>query len=293
MARVPKATELSSREDFIINQFATFKKLNTIASKLFDLYYVDTNPMAELSPMMRTMVPPYYIDPRNPEHPGEYLYVGKSSLDYAERLIHIYPYVNEKQKYEYDISAWRGLIVKPLEFTSKTKSFRKSKLEPMVVMGERDGERVALNLILREDTTSAKEELVLPFLQLPNRQKVGEENYIQAAERSIYDPCYQYLYHYALRVHQSATPIPQETIKELVEVGLTDFVTTEGDHIVVTKELLPTLNKENRYSIYRVQDPEIDTSDGRYHYIISEEIMTPINTVGIKIDTLVAALQMT
>lgn len=292
MAKVPKTNELSSREDFIINQFATFKKLNTIASKLFDLYYVDTNPMSELSTMMRTMVPAYYIDPRNPEHPGEYLLVGKSSLSYAERLIHVFPYVNEKGKYEYDISAWRGLIIKPLEFNSKVKPFRKSKLEPMVVMGERDGERVPLSLIMREDTTTAKEELALPFLQLPNRQKVGEGAYIQAVERSIYDPCYQFLYHYALRVHPQPTPIPQDTIRELIELGLTDFVTAEGDRVVVTKELLPTLNKDNRYSIYRVPDPEIDTTEGRFHYIICEDIITPMNTVGIRIETLVAALQL-
>ena len=75
-------------------------------------------------------------------------------------------------------------------------------------------------------------------------------------------------------------------------VGLADFITKEGDRVGVTKELIPTFNKANRYRIERVPDPDIDTSEGRFHYIIEEDIMTPMNTVGITVVTLVAALQL-
>ena len=292
MARIPKATELSSREDFVINQFPTMKKINTIANKLFDLYYIDINPEAELSMMMRSLVPTYYVDPQNPEHPGEYILAGKSSLPYAERIVRIFPYVDEKKKYEYDISGWRGLIIKPGEFQSGVKTFRKSKLEPMIVMGERDGDRVPMNLIVREASTSAKDELVLPFLQLPNRQKVGDEAFFTAVERSIYEPCYQYLHNYFRRRHHEFTPVVESTLDELSVVGLADFITKEGDRVGVTKELIPTFNKANRYRIERVPEPDIDTFEGRFHYIIEEDIMTPMNTVGITVVTLVAALQL-
>lgn len=287
----PKTNELSSREDFITAQFATIKKLNTICNKLFDLYYIDTNPENELSTMMRSLVPSYYVDPQNPEHPGEFMLIGKSSIPYIERVVRVFPYVNEKGKYEYDISGWRGLIIKPAQFIAGVKNFRKSKLEPLVVMGEHDGERVPINLVLREKDTAAKDEVVLPFLQLPNRVKVGEENYLSALERSIYEPCYQYLHLYIRRPSQQFTPIPSEVIEELIDSGIADFCTVEGDRVLITKELIPTLNRENRYSICRVINPEIDTSEGRYHYLIQEDALTPMNTIGIRILTLVAALQ--
>lgn len=286
-----KTNELSSREDFIAAQFATMKKINTMCSKLFDLYYIDTNPDNELSTMMRSLVPAYYIDPQNPEHPGEFTLVGKSTIPYAERLIRVFPYVDAKNKYEYDISGWKGLIIKPLQFTAGVKGFRKSKLEPLVVMGEHDGERVPINLVLRERETAAKDEVVLPFLQLPSRAKMGDEYYMMALERSIYEPCYQYLHLYMHRPSQQFTPVPSETIEELIEMGIVDFHTSEGDRVLVTKELLPTLNRDHQYSICRVVNPEIDTSEGRFHYLIHEDILTPMNTIGIRIVTLVAALQ--
>ena len=55
----PKLNELSSREDFLIEQFQYMKKLNKMAAKLFDLYYIDVDRNSELSPMMRNMMPPY------------------------------------------------------------------------------------------------------------------------------------------------------------------------------------------------------------------------------------------
>lgn len=291
MARLPKANELSSREDFIIQSFSSMKKVNTMANKLFDLYFIDVDRNSELTPMMRTMVPTYYIDPTNPEHPGCYILAGKSSVSYLERIVYIQPYINEKGKYEYDLSAWRGLLINPVEFADKSKAFRKSKLEPLVIMGERNGERYNQSLILREDTSKAKEELVVPFLQVPNRKRDGEDAFQNALQTMVYDPFYQYLPRYLYR-GIPFTHVPQETIQELIDMDLTEFITEEHDRISVTKSLFPTIKADNRFSIGRVPNPDINTSGGRYHYVVMQEILNEHGSPYITIYTLLAALQL-
>lgn len=287
----PKLNELSSREDFLIEQFAYMKKLNKMAMKLFDLYYIDVDHNSELSPMMRNMVPPYYVDPTNPEHPGCYVLAGKSSVSYLERMVFVTPFVNEKGRYENDISAWKGTIIKPLEFNEKSKEFRKTKLEPMVIMGERNGDLITQSIIVRESTTPAKQELVLPFLMLPNRKRDGEEAYQRALQTSIYDALYQYLTHYIYRVERFVS-IPPETVDAILDKGVTDLYTEDGDIVTVTKNVFPCIERSHRFSIAKIRDPMIDTSGGRFHYMVAEEALTPIGQPAICIYTLMSALQM-
>lgn len=285
-----KRLDPSSREDFIVEQFATAKKLNTIAGKLFDLIYIDVDRNSELSPMMRTMVPAYYVDPNNPEHPSQYIIAGKSSLDYVERLMFVRPYLSEKGKYEMDISAWKGLLITPAEFTAKTKGFRKTKLEPYVVMGERNGDRFCQSLLLRESDTRPSDELSIPFLELPNRKKYGEDFYQETLHRLIYDEFYRYLPKYIYRGLRF-TSIPEREVQILCEKGEADFYTDEGDLAIVTKGIFPTATMDHTFSIAKVPDPDIDTSEGRGHYVILEECYDKDRNVICSIYTLVAAFQ--
>lgn len=288
----PKINELSSREDFVVEQFPVMKKINKMADRLFDLYYVDIERNSELSPMMRTMVPLYYVDPLNPEHPSCYILEGSSSIPYLERMMYITPYVNAKNKYEYDLSGWKGLLITPTEFNAKTKDFRKTKLEPMVIMGERfGGERFNQSLILREANTPAKQELVIPFLQLPNRKTSGEDAYYGALNELIYTPFYQYLYGYMSRGLRF-TPIPQEKVIELYENDVVDLITDDEDIVTVTKSLFPCIAKDQRFCIAKVSNPDIDTSQGRFHYVVMEEMLNEFGSAYVTIYTLLAALQM-
>lgn len=291
MPKRPKATELSSREDFVIQSFGDMKKINTMASKLFDLYFIDVDRNSELTPMMRTMVPQYYVDPNNPEHPGCYILAGRSSISYLERIVYVTPYIEEKGRYAYDLSAWRGLLINPVEFQDKAKTFRKTKLEPLVVMGERNGEWFNQSLIMREGDSTAKQEMVIPFLQLPNRKRDGEDAYQHALQQLIYEPSYQYMVGYLYHGMQYRA-IPEDVITDLLEYDITEFITLEGDRVLVTKSLFPTIKNDHRFSIAKVPEPDIDTSGGRFHYVIGQEILNEFGAPYITIYTLVAALQM-
>lgn len=283
-----KMTELSSREEFIVEQFANMKKVNKMAEKLFDLYYVDID--SEMSPMMRSMVPKYYVDPANPEHPAAYSIVGKSSVSYLERVMTITPYVNEKRKMVMDLSAWKGLLINPVEFSSRTKEFRKTKLEPMVLMGEQYGERFSQSLIIREGDTPAKQELVLPFLHLPSRKIDGEDAYQAALSMLVYDQFYQYMRNYRYRP-LDFTDVT-DGIDAILQNGSHELYTEEGDVVIVTKSLLPTLATDQMLSIAKVEISELDSSYGRYHYIIQQSVMNEFGEPHICIYTLVAAIQM-
>lgn len=289
--RKPKVNELSSREDFVIEQYASVKKLNKMAGKLFDLYYIDVDRNSELSPMMRSMVPTYYVDPNNPEHPGAYILAGKSVTSYLERMMFVIPFVDSKNKYAMDLSGWKGLLMSPAEFILKTKDFRKTRLEPMVIMGDRYGERFNQSLILRESATPAKQELVLPFLQLPNRKMAGEDLYQQALQELIYKPFYQYLPGY-IRQPIQYTSLSPLLVEELLDSDVCDLEMEDGDIVTVTKSLFPTLAREDRLAIGRVPNPNIDTSGGRMHYIVRQEALNEFGADYIVTYTLLAALQM-
>lgn len=287
----PKVNELSAREDFVIEQYASMKKVNKIADKLFDLYYIDTDRSKELTTMMRTMVPLYYVDPNDPEHPGAYILAGKSSIPYIEQMVFIEPYVNAKSKWEYDISAYKGLLVTPTEFNAKSKDFRKTKLEPMVLVGEQYGEKFNQSLVLRERDTPAKQELILPFLQLPNRKAAGADAYLDALNKLIYNTFYQYLPRY-LKQDMQFRVVPKDTISTLIEEDVASFFTLDEDIVTVTRVLFPCMAVDHHVSIAKVPHPDLDTSKGRFHYIIKDEAMNEAGTIWMTIYTLVAALQM-
>lgn len=285
-----KLTELSSREDFIVDQFPTMKKVNTVCSKLFDMYFIDSDIDNELSPMMRTMVPNYYIDPINPEHPSCYLIVGKSSVSYLERWVEVYPFVNSKGKYEYDLSGYKGLLFNPVAFQEKVKGFRKTMLEPLVVIGEQNGERVNQSVVLREKSSTAKQEHIIPFLLVPNRKKEGNEAYRNVVEKLVYEPFYRYLPKY-LKQDLNFYPIPMSSILEILENDVVDFVTEDGDRLTVTKGMFPGMKADQHFYIAK-PDALIDTSYGKFHYVIKQEFMNDHGSYYMIAYTLVAALQL-
>lgn len=281
-----------SREDFAIVQFPYMKKIMKICATMFDYISITTDPTAELSPMMRTMVPQYYVDPVNPEHPGAYLIAGQSNVSYLERLMVVAPFANQKGKYEYDLSAYNTLLINTAEFSTKTKDFRKTKLEPLVLMGEQNGERFTQSLIMREGDTKAKDEYPISFLHLPNRKSYGEDAYHEAVETLVFKPCYQYLYRYLHRGNHFIE-IPKDIIEEMKTEDVTDLISEEGDTIIVAKSILPNLKNDSIVSLAKVKDPDIDTSGGKNHYIIREEsIDEDTGSVYMTIYTLLAALSL-
>ena len=288
MAR--KRNELSSREDFVVEQFPTMKKVNTICSKIFELYFIDTDIDNEMSVMMRNMVPAYYIDPSNPEHPSCFILAGKSLVDYLERMVYVFPYVNNKGKYEYDLSGYRGLLFNPTEFTMKVKGFRKTKLEPMVITTEVNGERINQSLVMREDVSGAKEEHIIPFLMVPNRKRDGDIAYRDATKKLVYDPFYRYLPDY-LQQDLQFIEIPQGDVVSLIENDEVEFVSEDDDRIIVSKDLFPGLKIDHKFAIAKVHEPKIDTSGGRFHYIIREDFINENGMPFISSYTLLAALQ--
>lgn len=290
-----KLTELSTREEFVIEQFATMKKINGICAKLFDLYYVDIDLDTELSPMMRSMVPPYYVDPTNPEHPTCFVIPGQSTIPYLERMIHLWPYVNEKNKFEYEISGFRGLVIPPLVFNDKAKKFRKSKLEPLVMMVNGETDRSAKSITLRETNTPARGELVLDFLEIPKRKRVGDEAYFHTLNALIYQPWYKFLPTYLREKELDFAEVPEIVIEEILDADIADFITLDGDHVTITKGILPLLGKDtetHRYYIAKVPDPDCNTSVGRFHYVIKENFCNERGTVFMTIYTLLAAMQL-
>lgn len=288
---MPKITELSSREDFIIEQFATIKKVNTIASRYFDAYYIDIDHDTELSPMMRSMIPVYYVDPNNPFHPSCFVLAGQSTIPFLERIVHIFPFMNKNGKYEWDISAYHGLLMNAAAFTSKTKGFRKTKLEPMVIVGKKDGRPFNKNLILREGHTSASEEMVIPFLQLPSKKESGADAYYNALEHLIYAPFYQYLGGY-MDQDLKFQRISEQTIALMIEDGVAEFFMEDGDHLTVAKSMFPGTKTDHIFEICKVPQPNIDTSTGRFHYIISETTVNEYGSPLVIAYTLLAALQL-
>lgn len=288
-----KTIAMSSREDFILYQYTNFKKLMKICGTMMDLVYITMDRESELSPSMRKMVPPYYVDPLNPEHPSRYILAGQSSIDYLERLMVVAPYVDAKGKYQFDLSGYLSLLVNVGEFEMKTKNFRKTKLEPFVIVGDRDGASYNQSLILREEDTPAKDELVMPFLHLPSRRSVGEDNYVAALNTLVFNPCYQYLYYYLMRSEESMMPyvtIDERTIRSCLDNDIVDFVADDGSTVIVTKMLLPCLRQMDRVQFAKVPFPAIDTSTGKNHYIIKEEMCNDAGLPYITIYTLLSAL---
>ena len=287
------STRLGTREDFILYQWANFKKVMKICGSMMDLIYITMDRDSELTPTMRQMVPPYYVDPLNPEHPSRYVLAGQSSIDYLERLVVVAPYVDAKGKYQYDLSGYLGLLVNVGEFEAKTKGFRKTKLEPFVIVGEHDGVSYNQSLILREEDTPAKDELAMPFLQLPTRKSVGEEQYQAALNTLVFNPCYQFLYYYLMRSNEEMMPwvtIDERTIRACLDNDIVDFVSDDGSTVIVTKMILPCLKSMNRVSFCKVPYPSIDTSTGKNHYIIKEEMCNESGVPYITIYTLLSAL---
>lgn len=264
---------LATREDFIIEQFAFMRRLNSKLERLFDIYYVDVDPGSELTPMMRQLIPQFFVDPFNPEYPGRYRIAGKSRENYLERVVYVTPYVDKKGKYLADISAWKGLLFNSSEFSLKCKAYRKSKLEPYVFMGDTErGGKYPEALMIRESDTKAKEEMVLPFLKLPDRAMDGEDMYQEALHKLIYQPFYRFLIDY-LRAGVPMTPIPEKTIDEIMDEMNSDyFVVETGDTLTLTRDLMPGCRREFKYEIGAVPRHLMPDPEGpKQHYILKEK----------------------
>lgn len=264
--------ELSSREDYIIESFADMKKVHTIASKLFEIYFVDTDPTYELSSMMQRMVPQFFIDPYSPEYPGRYVIAGKSSLSYLERIMYILPKVNAKGKYEFDLSAWKGVVINPYEFTQKIKGLRKSKLEPLVIMQDNTGgSHRPQSLVLKEGHTRMKDELIIPFLNIPNVNDYQPEDFGRLID-GVYNPFYRFLPMYLKRNNLDFYRIPPDTIEELKDEMTCTVTMPDGDFVGITKNLIPTLKLSNEYFLANVPNADVPEGSGKRHYILKEVI---------------------
>lgn len=258
--------ELSSREDFIVEQFAAMKKFNTLASKVFELYYIDSNPAAELSPMEQQVLPPFYIDAMNPEYPGQYVFAGKSLLDYTERILYITPYMDEKGKYIGDISAWKGLLVNPTEFAMKTKGYRKTKLDPVTAVGDilDRGNGKPQAIVLRERGDRPELEYPIPFLQLPNRRVEGDQAYFDCLEQSIYRPFYHYLTDY-LKGSINFEALDVRLLDDLKEYGAADILTGDGHMLSISREIMSQVSEKVQYFLgFAGMDGD------KAHYIMKE-----------------------
>lgn len=263
---------LTTREDYAIEQFAFMKRLNSKLEKLYDIYYIDVDPGSELTPMMRQLVPPFFIDPLNPEYPGRYLIPGKSREGHLERVVYLTPYVDKKGKYIGDISAYKGMLFNAADFTLKCKSFRKTLLEPYVFMTEDErGSRYPEAMMIREGKTNAKEEMVIPFLKLPSRATQGEDMYQDALQRLIYQPFYRYLIGY-LRVGVPTFPIPEKHIDELMDDMNSDYECSQtGDTLTLTRDLIPGCRREYKYELGAVPRQMMPDPNGpKQHYILKE-----------------------
>lgn len=272
---MPRKT-LATREDFISEQFVFMRKLNSKLEKLFDIYYVDVDPGTELTPMMRQLVPQFFIDPFNPEYPGRYRIAGKSTDSLLERVVFITPYVDEKGKYVGDISAWKGLLVNSSEFSLKCKAYRKTMLDPIVFIGNNDrGSKYPEALMLRENSTKAKEEMVLPFLKLPDRTIDGEDAYQEALHRLIYQPFYRYLIGY-LQKGVPMIELPAKTIDEIMDEMSSDyFMESTGDTLTLTRDVMPNCRREYKYELGAVPRGMMPDPEGpKQHYILKEMQLT-------------------
>lgn len=258
----------SSREEFMIETWPTIKKVNGIMNKLFDLYFIDSDPDGDLTNMMKTVVPPFYVDPNEPIYPGVYILAGKSSVSYLERMCYITPFVDKKRKYMYDLAAWRGTVIDPLTFNNKTKGFRKTKLEPMVIMG--DGistpTKQPQSVILKEKGMKAKDECILPFVSIPAPHV---HNYQQIMD-ALYAPFYNYLYNYLKTRTLNFIPVSDEDIATLKEESL-EIKMPDGDVVIISRNIVPTLKAGDSLSIAEVPDPIVPENSGKRHYILRED----------------------
>lgn len=290
-ARRGKSQDLSSREDYLIAQFQNFRDINKLAIKMFDCYYIDSEPSQDLSPMMRTVVPALWVDPNNPEYPGMYVLAGHSTVSFLERMIFITPYVNDKGKYINDLSAYKGLLINAAEFYGKTKAYRKTSLEPIVVVSDGIlGEHTPQSVILRESRTKRKDEMVIPVMQLPAKSTENMALYTEILEKSVYSPFYRYLHKYLGRDNLRYMKLRPEVIDEIKDNGRADIVFSEDRVLSLSKDVMPALSPKNRYSVCFVQDADVPPESGKFHVILKEETLNERGNSTITILTLMAAI---
>lgn len=264
---------ISSREDYLINQFPDMRDINRLARKLYDVYYIDIDHSRELSPMDRIIMPNYWVDPQNPEHPVAYILAGQSSIRFIERLTYVYPYV-EKKKFRYDLSAYRGSLINSQEMFDVVKPYRKTKLNPIV-----EDKKNQKSIILKEDHDGIR----LPILNA-------------SCPEDIYHLVYQKFYHYLPDYLQNQeihyTKIESSVIEDLMECRRVSVYAEEGDRVDLTKELFPNIKKDMELYIGRVPNPNIDQASDKWHYILIDQFLTKENIPYAVTYTLIAAIQL-
>ena len=264
---------LSSREDYLVNQFSDMRDVNRLARRLYDVYYIDIDYSRELSPMDRMIMPNYWVDPQNPEHPVAYILAGKSSLSFVERITYIYPYV-EKKKFRYDLSAYRGSIINSQEMFDITKPYRKSKLDPFVE--DKKDQKI---IILKEDDDGIQ----IPILSVTHPEDIYN---------LIYQKFYRYLPNYLQNQKIHYTKVESSAIEDLMDCRRVPIYTEEGDRVDLTKELFPNIKKDMELYIGRVPNPNIDQMSDKWHYILIDQFLTKENIPYVVTYTLIAAIQM-
>lgn len=285
-----RKNELSSREDFLVEQFTDMRNINKFARKLYSVYYLDIDHFRELTPMERMIVPSYWIDPQNPEHPSAYILAGKSLVDFIERISYVYPYVTSNgKKYAYDLSAWQGAMFNSQEFFEATKDYRKTKLDPIVVEDKKDSDTKYIHM--KEKDHGIK----IPIPTLMTREECSAQGigYYDEIYLTMYRQFYRYLPKYLNSQTISYKEIPEEDILDLLDSRCIDAFTPEGDEVTLTRDLFPNLKKaNNKLFLGRVPDPLIEDQSEKWHYIIMEQQFNDEGAPYFVTYTLVAAIQL-
>lgn len=283
-----RKNELSSREDFLIEQFADMRNINKFARKLYSVYYLDIDHFHELTPMERMIVPSYWIDPQNPEHPSAYILAGQSMVTFIERISYVYPYVSGK-KYAYDLSAWQGSLINSQEFFDTTKDYRKTKLDPIVVEDKKDSDTKYIHM--KEKDAGIK----IPIPAIVSKEECNDQGigYYDEIYLTMYRQFYRYLPKYLNSQKINYKEIGEEDILDLLDSRCISAYTPEGDEVSLTRDLFPNLKKSNnKLFIGRVPDPLIEDQSEKWHYIIMEQQLNDDGAPYFVTYTLVAAIQL-
>lgn len=288
-----KGKSLASREDFMIEQLVTMKKVNSMMSRLFEIYYIDVQPGNQLSTMMLTVWPRFYVDPLDPEYPSQYTIVGKSLVPYLERAVFINPYVGDKGKLQWDLSAYKGLVFNSAEFQMKAKLYRKTKLEPYIIMGDqKDGSRYTQSVLMKEPGMKKSETLVIPGLNLPSRQLYGVEAHRAMLQKIVYDAYYRFIFDYLKDPSLVFHMIPDDVIEGVKEEYAIEYTTHEGDIITLSKEIIPQPTVDHKYSLAWVENAHVEPGCGKRHYLLAEDYETPNGMRYMSVYTLFAILSL-
>lgn len=279
----------TGREGYMVAQFPDMINLNKRFRQLYSAYFIDPAYMEELSLVDRSIIQEYWVDLDDPIHPSAYVIAGASTLPYVERLSVVYPYPTKKAL-KYDMSAYQKALINSQVFFEETKNMKKTKIVPAVDAIEVDEGFKTAALILRQDDMEA----TIPILNLPNRSK-QKEQYHEMLDQLVYRKFYRLLPSYMTQ-ELEFNSIPQEEIDSMVDGGLMNAVTHDGEVVNLNKEIFPLIKPNQTMEIATVPNPLIDEDQRsvKAHYVIRDTVYSDddTNTPIVVTYTLVSALRL-